>query len=238
MSDWFIRPRPLPAPRLRLFCFPYSGAGGQIYVPWARLLPAGVELCAVQPPGRWNRRAEPAFTRMEPLVAACVAAMAPLTDVPFVIFGHSLGALVGYEVARTLTPRHLVVSARSGPQMTIRRQPLAQLDDDDFLAGIASLYGAIPAAVAADAELMALVLPPLRADMTIYENYVPTPGPALRCPLSGFYGTRDATCGERDIAAWSELTALGFHSVPFDGPHLFLQACQAQVLAALEPILL
>src|ERR1700761_5579544 len=99
-ARWIVR-KPLPAARLRLFCFPFSGGGAGAFRGWGDALP-GVEVCAVQPPGRESRMREPAISQMEPLVSQIVPVIRPLLDMPFAFFGHSLGASVAFDVARRL----------------------------------------------------------------------------------------------------------------------------------------
>jgi medium-chain acyl-[acyl-carrier-protein] hydrolase len=102
-SPWIVRPRPNPAASLRLFCLPYAGGGASVYRAWAGLLPAEIELCVIQLPGREQRIGEPAYTSMPDLVAALAEQLAPwAADLPYALFGHSLGALVAYELGQAL----------------------------------------------------------------------------------------------------------------------------------------
>jgi len=125
-NPWLIRPQPQPAARLRLFCFPYAGGSASIYHSWDAELPVGVELCAVQLPGRQNRILEDAFSTMPDLIAALVTALAPALDRPFAFFGHSMGAITAFELARALRrldrpgPVYLAVSAHRAPQLPPR----------------------------------------------------------------------------------------------------------------------
>src|SRR5262249_51547113 len=120
-SPWFFRPDPDPRPRLRLFCFPHLGGLAQRYAAWPRALPPGVEVCAVQLPGRSPREDEPPIRDVEAPLAALEEAMLPLGDAPFAFFGHSGGALVAFELARHLRrkgrrlPEKLLLSAPESP---------------------------------------------------------------------------------------------------------------------------
>ena len=112
-----------PAPAIRLFCFPYAGAGASIYRDWRLPSEAGVQVLAVQPPGRENRREVPPLRRIEPMLDACARELAPLADRPFAFFGHSMGALVAFELTRLLRrrgsplPAHLFLSAHRAPDL-------------------------------------------------------------------------------------------------------------------------
>src|SRR5262245_44114205 len=120
---WFARLEPRPSARLRLYCLPYAGSGAAVYRPWAALLPSTIDLRLVQLPGREARLREPAYTRMDALIEALAPAVASEIDRPYVLFGHSMGALVVFELARALrrldlpSPTCLFVSGRRAPHL-------------------------------------------------------------------------------------------------------------------------
>src|SRR5689334_9327956 len=122
-TKWFVFPQPSPQAQLRLFCLPYAGGGISIFRTWSQYLPPTIEVCAIQLPGRENRLREPAFTQITPLIQALDAALPSLLDKPYALFGHSMGAIIAFELARLLLPRntplrHLFVSGRIAPQVT------------------------------------------------------------------------------------------------------------------------
>ena len=172
--------------RLRLFCFPYAGGNSFIFCSWLNNLPADVELSAIELPGHGTRMAEPLLTRMTELVAAIASDLLPHLDKPFVFFGHSMGAWVSFEVARWLQsnhdlyPMHLFVSGARAPQLPKLRSPLHQLPEAEFVAALRRLQGT-PEAVLEHAELMALMLPILRADFAVLETYTYSPQTPLPC---------------------------------------------------------
>jgi surfactin synthase thioesterase subunit len=173
------------------------------------------------------------------MVAACLEAMTPLLHTPFVLFGHSLGALLAYEISRIAEPRHLIVSARRIPSAPLGRAPISALPDAEFLAEIDRVYGGVPAAVLKEHDLMEMLLPALRADMQAYEHYTcAADSTPLACPITAFYGTADKTCGAEDAARWRSFTTGQFVLTEFVGPHLFLQTRQAEVLANITRILM
>lgn len=143
-DSWIACRKPRLQARLRLFCFPYAGGGALIFRTWADGLPAEVEVCPVQLPGRGTRLMEPLFTQLLPLIQALSQALLPLLDKPFAFFGHSLGALVSFELARQLRrqygvqPVRLFVSAGRAPQLPHRGLPVHALPEVDFFGGIAS----------------------------------------------------------------------------------------------------
>src|SRR5580765_133219 len=104
---WLPFRQTLAAPRLRLFALPFAGGGASTFRQWPEGLPADIECCAVQLPGRETRYKEPGFVRMANLVAALAESLAPEFDRPFALFGHSMGALVAFELARELRRRRM-----------------------------------------------------------------------------------------------------------------------------------
>src|SRR5690349_11863534 len=136
-SPWVTRTK--AHPQRRLFCFPYAGGGASIYRQWASLLPADIEVCALQLPGRENRILEPLFTQLEPLVRTLADVLQPYLDVPFSFFGHSMGALISFELARYLRrhhlpqPRRLLLSAHRAPQLPYRGPRLHTMPHDEFI---------------------------------------------------------------------------------------------------------
>ncbi|HVE76616.1 MAG TPA: alpha/beta fold hydrolase, partial [Actinomycetota bacterium] len=167
--------------RVRLFGIPYAGGGASIFRPWAELLPAPVQLCPVQLPGREWRIKETPATRMDDLVGALAEAVDPYTDLPFGLFGHSLGALVAFELARRLEsegkpPVHLFVSGHRAPQIPTSDRKLHQVPDSLFLMELRRLQGT-PEEVLQNPELMRLIAPVLRADFEMAETYEFKEGP-------------------------------------------------------------
>src|SRR5438046_5889801 len=123
-GSWIVRTRTKSQPHLRLFCFPYAGGGASIFRPWVdtpSILPAEVDICPVYLPGRESRLREPLFTRLPPLIEALSHALEPFLGLPFAFFGHSMGALISFELARHLRrihhpgPAHLLISSHPAP---------------------------------------------------------------------------------------------------------------------------
>jgi medium-chain acyl-[acyl-carrier-protein] hydrolase len=224
-NPWVVRYRPEPAARLRLFCLPHAGGGASAFRQWAGRMPAGVEVVAVQLPGREGRFAEPAFDGCPPLVAALADGLRPELDRPFALFGHSLGAIVAFELARHLaraggpTPVHLFVSGSAAPHVRPPRPPVHDLPEAEFIAELRR-RGGTPPAVLEHAELMQLLLPTLRADFSISDTYRCTPG-SFDGPLTAYAGTDDATVRPEHAEAWREVTAGPFAFRAFPGGHFF-----------------
>ena len=238
-DSWIAFRKPNPQARLRLFCFPYAGTGASIFRTWSDGLPADVEVCPVQIPGRGTRLMETPFTQLSPLIEALAQALGPLLDKPFAFFGHSLGALVGFELARQLRrqsgvqPVRLFVSADRAPQIPHRDRPIHALPEGELLHELRRLNG-IPGKVLEDAELMQIMLPILRADFAVYETYVYSTEPPLNCPISAFGGLQDHRVSRGDLEAWRDQTSGSFSLRMFPGDHFFWNTIQPLLLQVLS----
>jgi medium-chain acyl-[acyl-carrier-protein] hydrolase len=238
-DSWITRRKPSPQARLRLFCFPYAGGGVSIFRAWSDGLPADVEVCPVQLPGRGTRLMEPPFTRLSPLIEALTQALFPLLDKPFAFFGHSLGALVSFELARQLRrqyavqPVRLFISADRAPQIPNRDPPIHSLSEGEFLVELRRLNGT-PREVLEDEELRQIMLPLLRADFAVYETYGYRTEPPLNCPISAFGGLQDHRVNRGDLEAWRDQTSVSFSLRMFPGDHFFLNTTLPVLLRVLS----
>jgi medium-chain acyl-[acyl-carrier-protein] hydrolase len=235
LNPWISRLRPNTRVSLRLFCFPYAGGGTAPYRPWADALPRTVEVCPVQLPGREMRINQAAFSNIFALVDELVPNIIPLLDKPFALFGHSMGALVAFELARRLMRDHnplpecLFVSARVAPSVQLKSAPINNLPDDELIREIVQLNGT-DKNVLEQTELMKLVLPTLRADLALHEEYRYEEGPLLECPIVAFGGLQDLKIGAEDLDAWRNHTSGSFTKRMLAGDHFFISAPQSSFL--------
>lgn len=239
-SAWLQRLVARPQANARLFCFPYAGAGAAVYRLWSTALPEQLEVIAVQLPGRASRLREPAIASIPALVAALIPELRPHMNLPFAFFGHSMGALLASEVTRELTvsggplPKHLVVSGRRPPHVSSPEPLLHQLPDSQFLSEINRRYGGIPPELLQHADVLELLLPSLRADMTAIETFLPSPRMTLPCPISAFGGAEDKLTPREHLEAWRGETSRAFRVRTFPGGHFYLDTCREEVLADLS----
>ena len=246
-SPYFVCPKPVPKARIRLYCFPYAGGGVPVFRTWPEGLP-GVEVWVAQLPGRGSRFGEEPLTSMLALVQALGRGLPVHSDErPFAqgaenfgFFGHSLGARVSFELARSLRrqgkslPGHLFVSACPAPQRSVPHgRPIHTLPKAAFLAELKRRNG-IPAEVLAQPELLDLLLPMLRADFTVNETAVYSSEPPLECPITAFGGIEDPLVSREALASWEEQAAGPFQISFFAGDHFFLRTAETQLLQAVE----
>jgi medium-chain acyl-[acyl-carrier-protein] hydrolase len=195
-------------------------------------------MAAVQLPGRTYRIKEDPFTRMDPLIEALTGALEPYLDRPFVMFGHSLGALTAFEIVRRLrskggpSPVHLVVSGRCAPQAPNAQPELHRAPDGEFLQEMHRLFG-MPAEVFNDSGLMKLSMPALRADFELMETWRYRPEAPLGVPITAIGGCSDPTLPYSGLEAWREQTAAPFESYWLPGTHFYFSERRKNMLALL-----
>jgi len=238
-NPWIQIPKPNPRAEVRLFCFPYAGGAAPIYRNWPDSLPTSVEICAVQPPGRERRMHEEPFTDLLALVEAAGPALLPYMDRPFAFFGHSMGAWIGFELARYLRrenqpkPLRLFASGCPAPHIRSRSAIAHNLPEEEFLKELRHLKGT-PKEALEHPGLMELMLPLLRADFCVTGTYIHSDGQPLDVPITVFGGLQDDRIGKPDLEAWRAHTAQNFALRFFTGDHFFLHTAHAQLLSALS----
>jgi medium-chain acyl-[acyl-carrier-protein] hydrolase len=206
-----------------------------MYNRWTVLLP-DVELYLVHLPGRDHRIKEPLQERLSTLVEQLTGGLLPHLDVPFAFFGHSMGGLISFEVARQLRrqqapqPARLFISARRAPQRPDPHAHLYQLPDAELLRAAEYLYGALPEAVRQDAEVLKLFLSIMRADFTMLGTYRYVDEPPLEYPISAFGGLQDRSVTGDELSAWKDQTASSFHLEMFPSDHFFIQDSRESLL--------
>ena len=234
-GQWLSYRREVPHARLRLFCFPFGGGGASIFASWPQGMPAGIEVCPVQPPGRENRLREAPVTHMPQLVTLLVEALVPLLDRPFALFGHSIGALMAFELARQLrrqglrSPEWLFCSGHPSPDLPRRRPAISQLARPEFIKALREYFD-LDSALLAREDLMDLVFPALRADYELVETYVYHEEPPFACPLSVFGGSHDPETTEDELMGWRRHTTGPFRTQVLEGKHMFIQTSREALI--------
>ncbi len=233
-GSWWPFGAPRESARVRLVCLPYAGGGASVYRAWSRASDPDIEVCPLQLPGREGRIREAPYRRVEPLVEALLPVLEPVLSRPWAIFGYSMGALIGFEIAKRLVaeerpaPLALIAAAARPPHRMRTAHPLHALADGDFTAALRDLKGT-PEAVLSHAELMELLLPTLRADFELCETYVCRYKEPIACPITAIGGTRDPNVPLEDLHAWGDLTTAGFRAFPLEAEHFFLESHASEI---------
>ena len=239
-SKWFSYYNLPQQGSVRVFAFPYSGAGTSVFYPWSRMfLNSSCDFVGVQLPGRENRLQEPALYKLPLLLDALLPAIKPLLDKPFVFFGHSLGALIAFELCRALQrhhlplPQHLFVSAFRSPELANPNVELHALPDADIIEKLKD-YAGTSEGVFANQELMALLLPLLRSDFSLHETYQYSEEPPLSCPITALSGNDDNQVPPSNMSNWGQHTSAHFQQIHYPGSHFFLHQYYRDIIADLQ----
>lgn len=238
-GKWLASTRSNPTASLRLFCFPYAGGSSFIFREWADHLPEWIEVCQVQLPGRGRRLADEPFVRFAPLLESLTESIWPLLDKPFVLFGHSLGATIAFELAQKLNeqfelqPLHLFVAGRHAPHLPDENPPIHHLPVNQFKEELRRLNGTAPE-VLEHPELFQFVLPLLRADFELCETYEYAQREPLQCPITAFGGMADAFVSLEQLTAWREHTNGAFSLRMLPGDHFFIHSAESMLLQMLS----
>lgn len=226
-SNWLSIPNPNRQKTHRLFCFPYAGGAAAIYRDWGNKLPSNIEVCPVQLPGHGNRLREPLFKKIEPLVEATAEALLPYLDGSFAFFGHSMGAIISFELTHWLRrehkplPEHLFLSGRPAPLMIEKEAITYNLPEPEFIEELRRLKGT-PREVLEHPELMSMLSPVLRADFELCQTYEPALRPPLERPMTVFGGLQDQDVSREQLEGWRDCTSSSFVLRMFPGDHFFL----------------
>ncbi|MFD8316238.1 alpha/beta fold hydrolase [Kitasatospora purpeofusca] len=240
-----IRPRPVSAPAARLFLLHHAGGSHLLYRGWAELFPGDWELCLLEAPGRGSLQGLPLIDDCEQLVDYFHAAIAPLLDRPFGFFGHSMGALIAYQLTHRLLrerealPAWLGVSAYGAPGGAASGSSPHLMADDELRAWLRSGGGSPPQLLDND-DVWRKFAPVFRADFKLVDTWAAPRSPEpLPVPLTAFAGRGDTLIGEDRLLAWQAL-ATDFRGLErYDGGHFYLleqpQQLAAAITAAIRP---
>lgn len=233
-DNTWILPLRSKGEKVRLICFPYAGGGPCIFQKWSAWLAAHVGLYSVNLPGRGTRLQEAPVSRLQPIVNALLNDLHRLRDMPFVFFGHSMGALLAFETARALRlhgiggPCLLVASGCRPPRMAEQREKTHHLSDEAFLQKLSEL-GGTPNEVLQSSELMALLMPALRADFSVIDSYQYEPSFPLDYPITVVSGAQDDLAHGSMMADWRTQTSSVLSLHELQGGHFFIHTAEAEL---------
>ncbi|WP_037360924.1 thioesterase II family protein [Amycolatopsis orientalis] len=223
-----------------LLCFPHAGAGAASFARWPELFAPGITTVRVQLPGREDAAAQPPLRRLDEAVGGLLPQVLALGTSPVALYGHSMGALLAFELARALSaagraPAHLFVSGRRAPHLAACKPPIHRLPDNEFAEALAGL--GMPSAMQASPAFRRYAFPLIRADLALSEDCPPEPEPRLTCPVTVFAGTEDPIVEADQVAAWQAVTTGPFDTRAFSGGHFFHQHHRAAIAARITEAL-
>jgi medium-chain acyl-[acyl-carrier-protein] hydrolase len=235
---WLPFARLSPRPSARLFCFAHAGGSASLYRGWPDTLPPSIDLCPVELPGHGTRADEPAIEQMAALVQATRAALEPLLDARWAFFGHSMGAVVALELARSIgrAPVAAFVSSSPAPHLVAGADPTT-IDDAWVADRLRDFDGAIDPRTLGDV-LREQFLRLMRADFRAYYGHRVTPVPPLDCPLAAFGGRDDRAVSLAALEAWRAYTTGGFSVEQVPGNHFHVVGSRRHLTAAIAGQLL
>ncbi|MGW1807667.1 thioesterase II family protein [Streptomyces sp. NPDC002078] len=233
-SRWIRRFHPAAESGVRLVCLPHAGGSAPFYFPMSRALSPEVDVVSVQYPGRQDRRMDPAVEDIGEYADAIAAELKPWLDRPVALFGHSMGAVLAFEVTRRLerdlglVPLAVFASGRRAPSR-YRDENVHRRDDDGIVEEMRLLSGT-DAQILGDEEILRMVLPAIRSDYTAIENYRAAPGLTVSAPITVLTGDNDPRTSLEEAEAWRGHTTGAFDLRVFSGGHFFLANHQEEIL--------
>lgn len=235
---WFRVFKPSPSAKMRLFCFPYGGSGPSVFRDWADHFSDDIEVIGVLYPGRESRTTEPLTPDIKQMAEAMLPTILQYLDKPFAFFGHSMGALISFELTRLLSaecsslPEHLFVSAADAPHV-VKSDPIHHLPEEEFLQALIGLNG-MPREVLENTEFLEYVLPIIRSDFSACANYRYSEGPLVSCPVTAYGGSNDPRVDPQYVEQWCQYAGARFQVKMFAGDHFFMTSHQREMISAIH----
>lgn len=230
-----------PNSKIRVICFHYAGGSPAAFYSWVNNFPNNLELAALQLPGRATRFTEPLLSNMDLVINHVFNEFKKHLDKPYILFGHSVGALIAYELTRKLqneslpVAKHLIASGSRAPHIPFRRKQISHLSHAAFKNELLN-YNGTPPEVLENEELQNLFFPILRADFSISETYHYYPGKPIPCDITALSGNKDSLVSEDDIQAWQQHTSASFRHISLPGDHFFIKPCQNTIIDIIQTI--
>lgn len=240
-QNWYIAYKKNPLATIRLFCFHHAGGGASAYYPWIGYLSSHIEMIAIQFPGRENRFTEPLNNNINDIITQLSEGFNIYKNKPFLVFGHSLGALITYEFVKsinklyTVYPQNMIISATKAPHLPFKMKHLSHLDNKDLIEEL-KVYNGIDERMLNNDEHLELFLPIIRNDFSIYENYRFSESNPFPCDILALSGAQDKTVTQEEILEWSAYTAGSFKHLSFPGTHFFINNNQKCIIEIINQI--
>ena len=235
-------PFPVTEGRRRLYCLPHAGGSASAFRSWVGQLP-DVSVCPLQPPGRETRQGETPHTSMAALASELASFILDDASGPYAVYGHSLGALVGFEVVQEIRrrggfmPSRLIVSGCPAPQWVTPEDPTVDVLSDSQIVSLLRSLGGTPELFLSDPRVLRMILPPIRADLTVKNTYRYAPAPPLEIPITALAADSDARASVASMLAWRDQTIRAFRTHHFSGGHFAVLEQESRTLAYLASAL-
>ncbi len=228
---------------MRLFCFSYAGGGASTYLRWRPHITNSIDICALQPPGREDRISEQPISDLSTLISHIADVITPHTKIPYAFFGHCNGALVSFELAREMRrrnimpPQHMFVSSFRSPGRRNTNRVLHDLPQSTFLDHLRA-YGGMPEEILNNDQLMDSLMPTIRADFSLHENYAYREEKSLDCPFTILGGLQDSIVNRKELSGWRDKTRNSAKISMFPGGHFFIDTHREYLLKMINDELL
>ena len=242
-NPWFVCHKTVLHTRLRLFCFHFAGGGASFCRDWGNYLPAGIELIAIQLPGREQRYGEPFHTRATSVVDTLLQIMIEndYLDAPCVFFGHSMGTIISYELIRLIKKQHLeqpllyIPSGMKPPHLSNHETPIHALPDLEFCREfLKKEHSDRLESIFNDDEMRDFFLPMIKADTELVETYTFEDATPFDCPITAFTGVDDQDVPEAQLLEWARHTTGTFKYHCFPGDHFYIETAKDEMLSTLN----
>ncbi|MEK3791128.1 alpha/beta fold hydrolase [Paenibacillus sp. FSL R7-0204] len=227
-SPLFVAPKLNPQATCRIFCLPYAGGMAEIYYPWLNVLPEEFELVAVQYPGHVPGTGDELYTCLNSLAEEIANEISAFSDKKYIIFGHSMGALIAYEVTKRLAgkkvrqPEHLFIAARTPPNLPVVAPMIHKMSDSEIIQ-IARAFNALPEEVLQNEDILQMIIPTLKADFEMIGTWKHDHNaPPLNVPLCAFTGMFDSLGVPEQMKEWSNYTSNSFRMITMPEKHYFI----------------
>jgi medium-chain acyl-[acyl-carrier-protein] hydrolase len=240
LANKFVRTSGASDAHARLFCFPFAGGSAAVFAGWGEKLKPGIEVWAAQPRGRGSRFYETPHPSVDEMVKDYLQVLRAHLDLPFAIYGHSLGGLLAFQLAQQLRaeglpqPSHFFVGACAPPVVGLIHSRISHLPDEGFVTAVQERYSGIPESVLREPELMEMFLPALKADFTAHETFDRSRVTQIGCPITALAGRDDAMVTHTLMREWSRHTEVSFELRVIPGDHFFLSTCGDLVLSTIR----
>jgi surfactin synthase thioesterase subunit len=226
-KKWFKPIRVNSQAKVNLVCFPFAGSGASIFFPWEKFLHSDFNIYAFQAPGREDRIGEDLIDNLELLVQKGSAELLKLANKPIILFGHSLGAVIAFEITKLIEkqgiePKCLIVSGRQPPHLSLKMPPISELSDQDLLKGLLDLEGT-DREIVKHPELLEIILPIIRADFKIGEKYLLPIQDQINCPIIAIGANNDPWVKVDELSQWQKFTRQECQLKTISGDHFYVK---------------